>query len=802
MSPINKKNHYLRSLVSKSRRKRPNWLWYLFLLLLAQAVLIGAISGGVIYYFYRQLPPVDNLDKFQPNLVTNVFGDDDKLIGSFYVERRIYTKLDQIPKHLHQAIIAVEDSRFYEHRGVDYIGILRALIVNIEALKIKQGASTITQQLARGLFLSPVRSFKRKIIEALLAMKIERILSKDKILEMYINQIYFGHGAYGVQAAAYTYFGKDVSKLSLPEAALIAGLPKGPTNYSPYNHPTRAKQRQGLVLKRMVQEEYITTDEAHKASLKDLFFNKLEKKKQVGAYFLEMVRQYLIKRYGDDMVYKGGLRVQTTLNLDMQQTADQAIVDGILTLDKRQGFRVPKKQLPEADIKRLKEQQTRSMNYSALQAGDILEGIVTDIKEQYATVWLKDIGLIEGRLNLKDAKWAKKRLTGPDVDKDRKTLKQFKMNDLLLKGDIIKVRIIQLGGNGKIIKLSLEQVPAVEGSLIAIDHSTGYIKALVGGYDFAKSEFNRAVSARRQPGSAFKPIIFATALENGYTPASIIIDAPVIFTDPVTKKTWKPANYEKRFFGPTTLREALIHSRNLATINLLEDLGVGKVIKFSKKIGIKTKLHANLSIALGSSGISLLELTSAYGVFANQGIKAEPLFILSVTDSSGKILESAQPKRERVLPEDISYLINNMLEDVVQRGTGRKAKVLGIPIAGKTGTTNNFTDALFIGYSSNISLGVWVGFDDMRSLGNKEVGAKAALPIWIDFMKNTIDLMPPSRFHIPQEIKHVRIDPKSGLRTRDKKNYVIEVFAQNNQPTEYIEDQVTGKNFFMMDYLY
>ncbi|HXC61030.1 MAG TPA: PBP1A family penicillin-binding protein, partial [Nitrospiria bacterium] len=674
------------------------------------AILLSITVGLVIWIFSKDLPPIEALRAYQPSLISRVYGDDQRLLGQFYIEKRILVPLNQMPKELFQAVIATEDTRFYEHGGIDFLGILRAFLTNLESLKIRQGASTITQQLARSLFLSPERSFKRKVKEALLARKMEKALTKDEILEIYLNQIYFGHGAYGVQSAARTYFRKDVGELSLAECAFLAGLPRAPNDYSPYFNPEKAKQRQGVVLRRMTDEGFITEQQYRKAYQENLYFQKLERDQELAPYLMEYVRQYLIARYGESAVYRGGLNVYTTINLDMQHAAVKALRDGLREVDKRQGYRGPVAKKSPSEVTQMNA-EGNVVTAAELREGDVLEGLVTATNPESATVIA---GGLKGKILAADLAWARKRLTGPDLLRDVEFSRSAQPPDILQAGDVIKVGIKKLDKKGAQVLFTLEQDSIVEGALLSLDPKTGAIKAMVGGYDFKRSEFNRAVTAKRQPGSAFKPFIYAAAMDAGLSPSTIVVDAPVIFDDPVLDKVWKPVNYEGKFYGPISLREALAHSRNVATVRLLERVGIKNAIEMARKAGITSPLTYDLSLALGSSSLSLSEMVSGYGVFANQGIRAEPFSILLVTDSNGQSLENHVPLSQQVITKETAYMVTNMMEDVIQKGTGWRAKTLGKQLAGKTGTTNDFTDAWFVGFAPNLTAGVWVGFDDQR----------------------------------------------------------------------------------------
>jgi penicillin-binding protein 1A len=774
--------------------------WIIRFLLFFGILVVGSVTGvaGAIWYFSRDLPSIETLHDYQPSIVTKVYGEDNELIGQFFVERRFLVPLEEIPEALRQAIVAVEDARFYEHKGLDPLGIVRAFIANLESFSLRQGGSTITQQLTRSLFLSPEKSFRRKIKEAILAWKMEKILSKDEILELYLNQIYLGHGAYGVQSAARTYFDKDVNELHLAEVTFIAGLPRAPSDYSPYNRPELAKRRQGVVLRRMVQEGYLSEEGFREVYQQDLYFKSLKEKEMIAAYFLEYIRQYLTATYGDAMVYKGGLTVHTTLNLTLQNAATEALRAGLRDLDKRQGYRGPIDRKPPEEIAEL-EETAGAVIVGDVSEGSILEGVVTQVNHDGATVIASGL---KGRITASRMAWAKKQLVGPDLIKDGKFNPEAKPSDIVSVGDMILVRVHKVDLDERSADFSLEQEPAVEGGLISLDPRTGAIKAMVGGYDFKRSEFNRAVSAKRQPGSAFKPIIYATALDQGLTPATILVDAPIVYVDEEQQRIWKPENYESKFYGLISLREGLTHSRNLATVRLLEQVGIRNVIQFARQLGIKSPLTPDLSLALGSSSLTLLELTSAFGVFANEGVRADPKAVVSVMDSSGQILEEHLPFAEPVIRKETAYLITNILIDVIQRGTGRKARVLGKALAGKTGTTNDFTDAWFVGFSPNLAAGVWVGFDDMRSLGNKEAGARAALPIWISYMRTALDVPAQlqATFSIPENVVFSRIDPKTGLLAADGvAESQIEIFVKGTEPSVYARLKPKPADFFRLD---
>ncbi len=615
---------------SKSSFSKPLKISFFVLFALAGVVL------GVVYSYLQELPDIRGYVK--PSLATHIYDINGELISQLWLEQRTIVSLDRIPKPLQDAVVAIEDERFYQHMGVDPVGILRAFLKNVLYGGVKEGASTITQQLARNLFLTRERTLSRKIREALLSFQIERNYAKKQILEMYLNQIYFGESAYGAESAARTYFGKHLEDLTLPECAMLAGLPRAPTNYDPYKAPLEALARRNLVLSSMANLGYITLQEATDARNTPIELKKIEM--QNAPYFVEYVRQQLESRYGANAVYKGGLSVHTTLDLRLQASAQRALAKGV-----------------EAT----------------------------------------------------DALIRKYRLTNIPVD-----------------------------------------LP-LQGALLAMDPHTGAIRAMIGGMDFRKSVFNRAIQAHRQPGSAFKPIIYAAAIENGYTMADVFLDAPVVYQDPATGKPWRPVNFSSKFRGPTTLHTALMFSINVVTIKLLEKLGIQPVVDLARRLGIRTPIKPNLSLVLGTSEITLEEMVEAFSVFDNQGVRVEPCGILTVKDSDGRILESGTPVVQEVLDPQTCYIMVNAMRDVIDRGTGRVIRRLGFnhPAAGKTGTTNDNVDAWFIGFTPDLACGVWVGYDERLSLGKRQTGGETAAPIWAEFIKAALAGKPAKEFAPP-----------------------------------------------------
>ncbi len=748
-------------------------------LILFTVGVLGASGGlGLLFRFAAELPPVETLQSYNPNLVTKVYAADDTLLAEFFVERRIILPLAQMPEDLRNAVLAVEDAGFFFHRGFDMKAIARAFVKNIEAGGIVQGGSTITQQVARAMFLSPEKKWTRKIKEAMLAYRIEQYFSKEDILGLYLNHIYLGHGSYGVQAASLTYFGKSVEDLSLLECAVMAGLPKAPNNYSPLAHPERALRRAKHVITRMVEEKHITREEAESALLAPLQVKGEKKTVGLAPYFVEHVRKYIIKTYGYDGLYRSGLQVHTTLDPELQEAAEKAVRRGLHALDKRRGYRGPLFRLGEAQLENLEEFTGNHESWpESLEVDDVTPGIVLSAGGKTAIV---RAGPEKGELPLEQMRW----VLGKGKEKKVRSVADF-----LHRGDMIMVRLLEKaeGGEGRSI-FALEQEPEVEGSLISQDVRTGAILAMVGGYDFSRSEFNRATQSRRQPGSAFKPLVYAAAIEKGYTPATIMIDSPIVYENKEEEaklKVWKPENYEEHFFGPTRLRIALNHSRNVVTVKLLRDVGIQAVIDLARRMGINSPLTYDLTLALGSSGLTLQELTTAFGTLANQGVRLSSFPIISVAERGGRLLESHHPEALRVLDRETAYIITSMLQTVVTDGTGWRVKALGRPIAGKTGTTNNYVDAWFLGYSPELVTGVWVGLDQKDTLGRSETGSRAAIPIWLQFMKSALKDKPAMMFPVPADIVSMKIDPRTGLLAGDEStDGIFEIFKEGMEPKE------------------
>ncbi|HXH08661.1 MAG TPA: PBP1A family penicillin-binding protein [Alphaproteobacteria bacterium] len=750
---------------TRSRRKRPRrWIGRLLAGLLFVSVFGVTAAGTSAYLLYQhfseELPDINLLKSYQPSLITTVYDDSGAAVAQFFVERRVFIPLEKIPAVLKQATLAVEDARFYAHHGIDYIGIARAIWSNVQAGEVVEGASTITQQVAKMLFLTHRKTFERKLREVILAYRMEQVLTKDEILEIYLNQTYYGHGAYGVEAAANVYFGKPVMELTLDEAALIAGLPKAPTAYSPYNAPERALRRRGHVLRRMVETGDITPAQEQQAQAIPLRLRPRQETVVKAPYFIEHVRRYLEEQYGSTLLYRGGLKVHTTLDLSLQEAAEVALRNGLIRNDRRRGYRGPLGHVEVTRPEKIDWEKVRQIPWPEEQSP--LTGLFRRLKAVVVGVDDKRVLVRweggEGVIPLDAMLWAY--APNPELDSERRRLRR--PSEALKVGDVILADLTDPGEGGKKPQLALAQEPIVQGAIVVLEPHTGYIRALVGGYDFSRSQFNRATQAIRQPGSAFKPIIYATAIHKGFSPAYVMLDAPIVY-EQADGKLWKPSNYDGKFWGSITLAEALAHSRNMITIKLLEAVGVKNVIEFARRLGIRSPLSPTLALGLGASGLTPLELTAAYSVFASQGVRYEPLAVKWVEDAEGQVLEKHSSLGDRVMSEQQAFVMTTMLQNVVQRGTATRAKVLQRSVAGKTGTTNDFIDAWFVGYSPNLVAGVWVGIDDYQPLGNKEAGSRAALPIWIEFMQQALERVPMQEFVTPPHIRMVRVHPRTGV---------------------------------------
>jgi penicillin-binding protein 1A len=749
---------------------------------LVTLILGGAAAAGLYAYFSRDLPQITSLKDYRPAIITTVFSDDNRKIGEFFKERRKVLPLQDMPETLLHAFVAAEDSRFYKHQGIDLIGILRAFFKNLEAGAIVQGGSTITQQVTKSFFLSPERSYQRKVKEAILAYRIDRSFTKDEILYLYLNQIYLGHGAYGVEAASENYFGKPARELNLAECAILAGLPQAPSRYSPFRNLEKAKERQIYVLNRMVAEGYITHLQASEA-----INEALDVKPRRNWYiekvpvYTEHVRRYVEKKYGEDALYTGGLRIFTAVNIDMQKIAQAEITRGLLELDKRQGYRGPIEHLAPQAMAAFDAGLRDELAAEPLEAGKTVRGLVIDVDDPGKRVTVR-MGDEKGVIPLENMAWARK--PNPEVPWYADRIKR--PGQALAVGDVIWVKPGAPRGRDGLWPLDLEQIPEAQAALLCLEAETGHVKAMIGGRDFFESQFNRAIQSRRQPGSAFKPVIYAAAIDKGYTPATVLIDSPIVYQDAQRDFTWKPKNYGEKFHGPTLLREALAKSRNVVTVKILQDIGIDYAIDYARKLGIESPLSRDLSLALGSSGVSLLEIVNAYSVFANLGHRLEPIFITKIVDRDGNILEENRPLKAKAIDQSTAYIVTSLLESVVKSGTGKRVAGLGRPVAGKTGTTNNLYDAWFVGYTPRYITGTWVGFDQGGSLGKLETGARAASPIWLGFMQKILADKPVRVFPVPDGVVFAKIDAQTGLLPiAESASTLFECFKEGTAPTAY-----------------
>ncbi|MDR3569082.1 MAG: PBP1A family penicillin-binding protein [Syntrophobacteraceae bacterium] len=725
-------------------RKRGTLGWFAFALF-SVFVCVSLIGTIVVFAFYVQidqsLPSVEALRNYHPPLVTGVYSQDGLLLAEFFVQRRYLVSLNELPPNVVKAFIAAEDARFYEHGGVDMVGILRAALKDLAAGQIVQGGSTITQQVVKSLLLTPERTFSRKIKEAILAHRIDSSLSKNEILYIYLNQIYLGSGAYGVEAAARTYFDEHASELDLAQAALLAGLPRAPNRFSPATHLEEARKRQRYVLQRMVDANFITSDQAQKALAEPLHIvDKPTRFAPVAMnYFTEEVRREAEARFGREMLYKEGLTIDTTLDYKAQLMAQSALEHGLSVIDRRhRKYRGLHVYVPAGDWPNTLKILTQSNG--KLEKGKVVAGLITAFNPRSGTI-AADLGT--GKALVPESGWKWVRLTTSRAE------------SIFRPGDVLRLRLDEMNGDAWVA--NVEQDPGMEGAIMSMSPDTGRVICMVGGRNFKTSQFNRCTQAARQPGSSFKPIIYAAALDKGYTEASVLMDTPITFLDHTAKGSWTPENFDRRFKGPILLRNALIHSRNVPTVKLLKSIGLNYAINYARQLGIKTPLTHSLSLGLGASEVTLQELLSAYSTFPGLGQRVQPYLMEKVYDRFGNLIEQHQTKREQVISAKTAYLITDILEGVVRQGTGMAARALNRPCAGKTGTTNDFNDAWFIGYTPSVLTGVWVGYDDHSSLGKGEEGAHAACPIWVDYMKQYLKDKPVETFTVPEGIVFAKV---------------------------------------------
>jgi penicillin-binding protein 1A len=723
---------------SRKRRNRlPIWLWILFSFLIVVFVALGTGIGILLGYEYN-LPKIQSLEDYRPDVITDVYSDDNKVIGELFIEKRIIVSFEEIPPYLQLAIIATEDDQFYHHSGIDYFSNVRAIYKDIIRMRKSEGASTITQQLARMLLGNYEKTWDRKIKELLIAWKIERQYSKQQILTLYANLHNMGPGIFGVAAAADYYFGKRLKDLSIEECAMIAGLPRNPPLYSPRLRPKNALARRNYVLDRMASEHMISRKLAEESKAKPMIPKPPTRgNMKVAPHFLEWVRRSLAARYSTEEIWRKGLRVYTTLNIEMQNAARRALREGLRKYDKEHGWRGPIGNV-------LKDASVSLGTYShpdwrnPFYPDDIVVGLIEGISGTEATV---RIGKSHGILGPKEIAWTRETSIGR----------------ILKPGDLAYFKIVSLDSAKGTVSLLLEQRPAVEGALIILQNSTGEIKAMVGGYDFEFSEFNRSTQAMRQVGSTFKPIVYSTAFEKGMTPDSSILDSPVSFADG-SGHAWQPGNYDGKFEGQITIRRALTQSRNVPTIKVAALIGIKNIVVMARRFGLSGAMDPYLPLALGACEASPLEMASAFTVFPNLGIQAKPYFLRRVEDYDRLKKEESSPQTHQVLSPEVAEQMLGLLQEVVQSGTATAAKSIGRPLGGKTGTTNNFTDSWFVGFTPSITAAVWVGFDGEKTLGDRQSGAVVALPIWIDCMKEILKDKPVEQFQSLQSAEPAPID--------------------------------------------
>jgi penicillin-binding protein 1A len=734
--------------------------------------LLGILLGLVLVY-QKGFPQIKNLEDIKPVVMTTVYDDQNTAIKDFAIEKRVIVKSADIPENLKRALVCAEDNQFYSHWGINFRGLIRA-VSGVLLRKKQGGGSSITQQLARGLFLTPEFTVSRKLKEMLLAIQIERKYTKDQILTFYCNKIFLGGSIYGVEAAARYYFGKPVKEINLAEAALIASIIPNPNGlYAVFKRPQNTLKRRNYILLKMLLLKAINEKEYRQALAIPLPAKPFDPGNEFLAdYFTEDTRKYLENKYGDNLLYKGGLKVFTTLNGETQRWAEDALKEGLRALDKRRGWRSRDKlfNLAESDLDR-STYQLPGWGKMRVEPGQIVEGVVMEVGRSKAIV---RVAAFQGDMPASAAKWTGKSLPA-----------------LFRSGDVAWFRIMSMDGAKKKLTLGLEQEPLVEGAMLVVENKTGEIKAMVGGYAFEKSKFNRAMQALRQTGSTFKPIIYTAALEHGFSAATIIQDEPVSFVDEWTGELWEPRNHKEDFKGPLTFRRGLELSRNVVTARILNAITPAVGLEYARKFGITTELKPYMSMALGAFEVSLKEMVEAYTVFANYGVKVNSYFIRSISDLNNNIIEENFPDRKQVIDKETAFIMNYLLQGVVRSGTGWRARSLPAPIGGKTGTTNDYTDAWFIGFSPTLTVGVWVGFDQKKKLGNEETGSQVAAPIFVAFMEKYLGKYPETdKFRIPSGVYMITIDKYTGkLVTPDCLYPISEAFLPGTEPLEFCNDE-------------
>ena len=728
------------------------------------AAVLGTVSG-VVFAFAGDLPQISALDDYAPSTITRVYGARGDVVGEFAIQRRVVIRYQDISPTLRNAILAAEDDTFFQHFGLSIPHIILAAIKDLMEFRKAAGASTLTQQLTRKLFLKDEKAWSRKVKEALLTIQIEKRYTKEEIFTMYCNQMYFGHGAYGVEAASRLYFAKSAKDLTLEEAALIAGILQGNVRQSPYVNMDAAIRRRNYTLDRMAEVGSVTRQQAEEAKKKPVVTrgDPSMQAATIAPYFLEEVRKELEGRYGAKQLYENGLTVQTALDLKWQDVANRALETGLRRIDHLHGFRKPRRNI--IDERHALETFKHPRWDRPVAAGDVIPAVVAEADATTIRLRAGDLTLT---IDKKGFAWTRK----------------TNATQLVRRGDLVEARVLTIDADGRTGTASLDQPPAVEGAVLAIDNRTGQIKVMVGGYSFERSKFNRATQAFRQVGSAFKPFVYTTAIDRGYTPTTILEDVPVTFPGGTGSPPYSPQNYDRKFEGPVTLRHALEESRNVPAVRVMDQLGPKQVVAYARRFGLTSPLPPYLAVALGAAEATLLEMTSAYSVFPNQGVRMTPYSVLKVSDREGNVLEENRPEPKDAIRADTAYVLTNLLRGVVQRGTAAKAASLDWPIGGKTGTTDDFSDAWFIGFDPDVTLAVWVGYDIKKPLGSGMTGAEAALPIWIEIMKAWIgDRKDPPKFDPPGNIVFVSVDKATGSATDDgAAGSIHEAFIAGTQP--------------------
>jgi penicillin-binding protein 1A len=784
-----------------------------FLVLLGVLAVLGALA-----YFSRDLPDYSQLADYEPPVTTRLYAADGSLMAEYAVEHRLFLPIEAIPDHVVQAFVSAEDQHFYDHPGVDLLGIVRAAITNVRNIGSDRrlvGASTITQQVAKNFLLSNEVSFARKIREILLALRIEQTLSKDRILELYLNEIYLGRGSYGVAAAALNYFNRSLPELSMAEAAYLAGLPKAPNNYDPDTRPEAALARRNYVIDRMLEDGAITEAEAAAARAEPLEVYEPDETQTIAVdYFSEEVRRGLQDLYGNDALYGGGLTVRTTLDPRLQEIAERTLREGLVAYDRRHGWRGPVARLEAFDgwADRLAEVERPPG------AGDWRLALVLEVTPEEARIGLADGD--RGRLPMSELAWAR-----PWRENQRRGPVPRRPADVVAVGDVVLVEPLAEAGGAPLAEVDgetaepaygLRQIPEVQGALVAMDPHTGRVMAMSGGYSFEMSEFNRATQALRQPGSAFKPFVYLAALEAGFTPSTIVLDSPLAVDLGPGQPLWRPSNYSNDFLGPTPMRVGLERSRNVMTVRLLMAVGLDPVQEIAEDFRIYEEMAPHYSMALGAGETTPLRLTTAYAMLANGGRRIEPTVIDRVqnrqgetvfrhdgrdcavcaeADWSGQAAPNPPDDRQRIANAQATYQLVNMMEGVVQRGTAARLRALGIPLAGKTGTTSDYHDAWFVGFTPDLAVGVFVGFDNPRSLGSREAGSAVAVPIFGAFMGDALDGIEVPPFRIPSGVRLVRVDPESGLVADPGDNFIWEAYRPGTEPNAPRLEELPNTSF-------